>query len=231
MIKSKTVAARTKVETERAGTIYEYSVASVTSLWLAFDLAKRNRGNPRGITTDQEQDLLRAMVVMAASGLDASLKQLIRECVPPLVARSEIVHGQFEKFTLRRLQGADEAGSNLGGPNLKFLAKVLAAPDQQASLIDSYVYELTGESLQSAEQVLKTAAALGLDAKSVVPDQAALKLVFQTRNQIIHELDMNLQSPVRKRRVRSQAQMKKNTELLLATAASAIEGADRAIGA
>lgn len=229
MIKAKATVARSHPPTEKASVIYEYAVASATSLWLAFDLAKHNRGNPRGITTDQEQDLLRAMLVMAASGLDAALKQLIRECLPALVACSDGVHTQFEKFTLRRLQGAEDATS--AGPNLKFLAKVLAAPDHQASLIDSYVYELTGESLQSAQQVLKTAAALGLDSKAIVPDQSTLKAVFTTRNQIIHELDMNLTGPVRKRRVRSQTQMKKDAELLLATAARAIEAVDKALGA
>lgn len=229
MIKAKATASRTKKATDKAGVIYEYSVASATSLWLAFDLAKHNRGNPRGITTDQEQDLLRAMLVMAASGLDASLKQLIRDCVPSLVTTSEDVHAQFEKFTLRRLQGAGDGPAT--GPNLNFLARILAAPAQQKALIEEYVYELTGESLQSAEQVSRAAAALGLDTRAIVLDQAKLKAVFAARNQIIHELDMNLSGAVRKRRLRSQAGMKGDTELLLDTAARIIEGVDKMVGA
>lgn len=214
-------------QTEKAAIIYEYTVISTNSLWSAFELAKSNRGNPRGITTDQEQDLLRAMLVMAASGLDSTLKQLIRDCIASLIKKSEDVHEPFERFTQRRLQSDDSSPL----ASAKFLAKVLASPHPQSALIEDYTIELTGDSLQSAEQVLKVIAAFALEQKRIVPDVVKLKEAFRTRNQIIHELDMNLSGAKRKRRVRGQAELKSATELLLATCRHFVEGVDARLGA
>ena len=74
-------------KSKTAALIYEYSVESANALWAAYDLARLNRGKPRGITTDQEQDILRAMLIAAASGLDASIKQLIRDCLQALLVK------------------------------------------------------------------------------------------------------------------------------------------------
>lgn len=189
--------------------ILEHSIASANALWLAYDLARVNRGKPRGITTDQEQDLLRAMVIAAASGLDACLKRLLRDCVPMLIHSSEKVHEAFEKFVQRHLQSGE------GVISAKVLARTLAAPHPQSQLIEEYVYDLTGDSLQSAEQVMKACAALGADEKHCVGDFGKLKAIFSARNQMIHELDMNFEHPIRKRRVRTQADMKGYAERLL----------------
>ena len=58
----------------KAASIYEYTHISVSSLIVAFDDAKAKRGNPRGVLTDQEQDILRAALVMSCAGVDAVLK-------------------------------------------------------------------------------------------------------------------------------------------------------------
>lgn len=42
------------------------------------------------------------------------------------------------------------------------IARYLVAADPRARLIEDYIYELTGSSLQSAEEVGKTASALGI---------------------------------------------------------------------
>jgi hypothetical protein len=44
----------------------------------------------RGMSTDEEQDLLRAMLVTAAPGLDAMTKQLIRDALPKVVCEAYI---------------------------------------------------------------------------------------------------------------------------------------------
>ena len=62
-----------------AALILKHTHDSASALLKAFNLAREGRGRPRGMTTDEEQDLLRAMVVMAAAGLDAMAKQLIRD--------------------------------------------------------------------------------------------------------------------------------------------------------
>lgn len=215
----------TKEKTKIPALILEYSTESANALWLAYDLARVNRGKPRGITTDQEQDLLRAMVIAAASGLDACLKRLLRDCVPILIHSSDKVHEAFEKFVLRHLQSGE------GVISAKVLARTLAAPHAQGQLIDEYVYDLTGDSLQSAEQVMRACAALGADEKTCVGDFTKLKAIFSARNQMVHELDMNFDHPIRKRRVRTQADMKGYAERLLGVSYAIVKDVDARIEA
>ena len=57
-------------------------------------------------------------------------------------------------------------------------------------MIDKYVYELTGSSLQSHDEVKKVAGALGLASRDLVKRMDGLKPLFQARNEIVHELDL-----------------------------------------
>lgn len=57
------------------------------------------------------------------------------------------------------------------------------------------MFDLTGSSLQSAEEVDKTAAALGVDDGQLRKRIGDLRMLFSARNQISHELD--LQQPGR----------------------------------
>lgn len=45
-----------------------------------------------------EQDLLRAMLIFSCSGLDATLKQLVRDALECVIARDIGAHGQFAKY-------------------------------------------------------------------------------------------------------------------------------------
>jgi hypothetical protein len=216
-----------KPQCKTAALIYKHSVESANALWAAYDLARVNRGKPRGITTDQEQDILRAMLIAAASGLDASLKQLIRDCLPLLLAKDQ-VHQAFEKFVQRHLQGGE---LDVSAVSAKVLARILASADPQKQLVEQYVYELTGDSLQSTDQLMKVCAALGVEAKPILGDLKTLKSIFAARNEMIHELDMNLSSPNRKRRVRGQSDMQGYVERLLAISAAIVQDVDGRIGA
>jgi hypothetical protein len=195
-----------------AALVYKHSVESANALWAAYDLARVSRGKPRGITTDQEQDILRAMLIAAASGLDATLKQLLRECLPLLLKKTAELIQAFEKFSQRHLQGGEV---DISAVSAKALARLLISDNPQKQLVEHYVYELTGDSLQSTDQLHKACAALGVESKAILGDLKTLRAIFDARNQMIHELDMKLGSANRKRRVRSQADMKGFTERLL----------------
>lgn len=67
--------------------ILKYSHESADSFLEAFEVVRKERGASRGATTDEEQDLLRMMIVIAAAGLDSLLKQLIRDCLPETDSR------------------------------------------------------------------------------------------------------------------------------------------------
>ena len=209
----------------KASSIYEYTHASASSLLIAFDDAKAKRGNPRGILTDQEQDILRAALVMSCAGVDAALKQTIRDCLEHLLEKNKQVRDGFERFIKKRISGEGDVLELAGGA--KFLALVLAEREPRKRLIEEYIKELTGDSLQSSEEVLRTTAALGLDAKVLKLDVARLKEIFSIRNKIIHELDIDLDAKKRKRKVRSQTDLVDNSDFILSTTKTIIEALDK----
>jgi hypothetical protein len=211
----------------KAASIFEYAHASASSLLVAFDDAKKKRGNPRGVLTDQEQDILRAVLVMSCAGLDGSLKQAIRDCLEHLLEKSKVVRDGFEKFIRKRIAGEGDVLELAGGA--KFLASLLADKEPRKKLIEEYIRELTGESLQSAEEIMRTAAALGLDQKALGLDVNRLRDIFGIRNKIIHELDIDLDVKIRKRRVRSQADLLDNSDFILKTAETILTALDGAL--
>ena len=202
-----------KKRLQKAALIYEYTHTSASSLLTAFDDAKTNRGNPREVLTDQEQDILRAALVMSCAGMDGSLKQGIRGCLQHLLDTDDQVRDGFEKFIRKRIGGESDI-LEMGG-SAKFLARILADSSPRDRLIEEYIRELTGESLQSAEEVMRTVAALGMDHKALKLDIPRLKDTFQLRNEIIHELDIGLDAPKRKRKVRSQSDLLDSTDFIL----------------
>lgn len=207
--------------------IFEYTHASASSLVVAFDAAKSARGAPPGVLTDQEQDILRASLVMCCAGLDASLKQAIRDCLGFLLERSPSVREGFEKFIRKRISGESDVLEAAAGT--RFLAQVLADPSPRTRLIEQYIRELTGESLQSLEEVMRACAALGLEFKKLGLQVGRLKEIFGIRNKIIHELDLDLEAPKRKRKVRSQADLLDNSDLILSTISKLLVAIDEAI--
>ena len=109
------------------------------------ELRKQQTGDVRGRLTAQEEDL-RAAIVFAGAGLDATLRQLIRDTLPSLLEISAEAHEKFEIFAEQRIRSADSTDP-------KMLARYLTSPAPRIRLIVDYVYFLTGSSLQSAEEV------------------------------------------------------------------------------
>ena len=179
------------------------------------------------MTTDEEQDLLRAMLVMAAAGLDSMLKQLIRDAMPALVKAEPQVREGLEKFVARSVRGDADSLEPLAGA--KFLGRVLAAESQQAQVIEEYIRELTGASLQSAPELLRTVQALGLSKVKV--DAGRFKAIFDVRNKIIHELDINLSTDRRKRNLRRREQKMKDTNALLEVGEQVLTEVEEILGA
>lgn len=193
------------------------------ALLSAYEVMRHQRGRPRGMTTDSEQDLLRSMLVMAASGLDASAKQLIKDTFVELVKFDLKAQNSFEKFVQRRLSNDLSSGVNLSS---KLLASVLVSDNPRDRLISEFVQNLIGGSLQSIDSLFEVAAALGADPSDIGLNPSQLKPVFETRNKIIHELDINLVEKTRTRNVRSQTVMIQFTELLFDVTSRLIRSVD-----
>lgn len=211
----------------KAAVILERTHDSADALLKAFELAQSERGAARGMTTDDEQDLLRAMLVMAAAGLDSMLKQLIRDALPPLVRVRASVREGLEKFVARSVRGdADTIEASTGA---KFLGRVLAAESQQGQVIEEYIRDLAGGSLQSASELARTAAAFGLQRVRI--NDVQFKEIFNLRNRIIHELDINLDGDRRKRHLRKKKDMMKHANALLEIGEQILREVDECLAA
>ena len=60
-------------QVSRARTVMEHARLSQKTFLAVFDALRTGRTPKGGMTTDQEQDVLRAMLVFAAAGLDSAL--------------------------------------------------------------------------------------------------------------------------------------------------------------
>ena len=199
---------------QKAALIFEYTHTSATSLMEAFADAREKRANPQGILTDKEQDILRAAVGMTCAGMDGALKQGIRDCLSHLLNKYISVREEFEKSTRKLITNEDDALNT--GCGAKFPAQVLAddvSPRNRPT--EEYIRHLTGGSLQSYEEVFRTIAALGIDQAKFKRHVPMLKQIFLLRNKIIHELDIDLDAPKRKRKVRSKVYLLASAEHVL----------------
>lgn len=170
--------------TEKAQRFLESAHDSVESiLGDSLDILRAARGYERGRLRSAEEDLIRAGIVFTGAGLDATLKQLIKDTLPAALERSDQARQMFVGFAERQLGTGEWADK-------KEVARYLLIEDPRAQLIDEYIYYLTGASLQSAEEVEKTARALGIEDRDLLKRVGGLKPLFKARNQVSHELDL-----------------------------------------
>ena len=158
------------------------SVAAVFENLETVRQVRRDQGrNIQGRLPGNEEDLLRAAILFTGAGMDATLKRLIKDALPALLDVSPDVHGKFEEFLRTRL-GADAVAATL--------VRYLLSPVPRDAIILDYIGSLTGESLQSVEQVDKVAGALGLNDAALRREIRNLRPLFVARNEISHELDL-----------------------------------------
>jgi len=76
----------------------------------------------------------------------------------------------------------------------------LTSPQLLQFLSEAYVYDLTGASLQSPDQLFAACRALGLHPeRDMKLGKKHLRRVFDARNQIVHEMDIDFEAPRRNR--------------------------------
>lgn len=174
----------------------------------------------KGVTTDDEQDLLRAMFAFASAGLDAMVKQLIRDALPIVIQNSEGSHLQFAKFVEGKLRREDKPYA--------FVAKIVTDKNPRQQLVEEWVYELNSNSMQSFEQICTAAAAFDIPSAEIAHGDSikTIKNAFLMRNQIVHEMDVDLDSKNRKRRQRSKQSMIDATDVLFDVSKRFLEKVD-----
>ncbi|WP_321326991.1 hypothetical protein [uncultured Parasphingorhabdus sp.] len=175
-----------------------------------------------------EHDLLRAAFLFACSGLDAVVKQLIKDALPDVVDSDLGAHREFEKFTERRLKkiaSIDSDNPRVQVLDARLFSKILTNQNPRGTLIEMLVRSLTDDSLQSRDQLLKVAAHFALTMQDVMANPDAVKDAFSARNQIVHEMDVLL-AEGSTRRNRDYQTIKHWSESMLAIAAAFITGVD-----
>jgi len=90
---------------------------------------------------------------------------------------------------------------------------------------------VTGDSLQSVEQLSRVCGLFGLSRNECVrPREAEPRSALGTRNEIVHEMDIDLRVANRKRRPRKRDEVTVHVQVLIETAKSFLETADKRLG-
>ncbi|MFB7123712.1 hypothetical protein [Kitasatospora sp. NPDC056273] len=168
-------------EVQRSWARYVATHKSVTGLFNTLNQL-RQQGDPRGPISEDQRDLARAAIVFTAAGVDACLRTLLRDALTPLLASDGPAHGAFTKhFYEQRLNGSVTNATK----------KAVVSLDPRAALMDLYVQDLTGASIQSWKELRAVRNALGISSDRL--DDAVLQThqsFFDARHEVVHELDL-----------------------------------------
>ena len=212
---------------QRSYKIVVYAHETAASLLAGFNSLGLARGS--GAPSDEQQDLLRAMLVFAGAGLDACAQQIVRDALPRLVAKDDDARTALIRFAARHLRQG-EGDSDSGAVDAKVLATLLLGSPAQ-DLVELLINDLTGSSMQSVEELKRVVTCLGL-----VKDRQLLATIqgtreaFKVRNRISHDMDVNFTSnPRRNRTLRRRDDMVRDTNVLLGVAEALVVAADKAL--
>ena len=167
----------------------------------------------------RNEDLLRAMLIFAGSGLDAMIKQLVQDALADVINLRTGAQERFRQFVERRLKRGD-------GPDYSFVARVTADPDPRLRLVGDLVEHLTSRSLQSVEEILRVGSFFDIPSQDLIPEPEATRNVFSVRNQIIHEMDIDFTRSDKSRRSREYSDMVGHTQELFNVASRFLNAVD-----
>lgn len=136
-----------------------------------------------------EQNIYRAIILFACSGIDAVVKQLIIDTLEPVIERDEGAQEQLKNYAKRAIKKEQEMDCEL-------LAELFIARNSRKALIERLKSELAEASLQSKEQLFKVGSYFNIRSNSLVKkeEEEYLRMVFDTRNKIVHQMDVNFES-------------------------------------
>ena len=176
------------------------STRATASSFLDIFQTTRSARRARGAPTDEEQDLLRAMLIFAASGLDSMIKQLIQDTLRIVINVDEGAAEMFRSHIERRMKKGEEL-------DYKYLVSVIAHNEPRSTMISDLIAFLCSSSLQSKDQLLRVAAFFNIPSAQLSTNFALLDQIFEARNQIAHEMDIDFSQARRNRRPRRQDQI------------------------
>lgn len=169
----------------------------------------------------QKQDLLRAIILFSCSGIDSIVKQLVNDTLNYVIEHDEGAFNQFKNYTEKKLILKNESGINS-----KLFAELFTCDNPKQTLIDVLKKDLTSNSLQSADELLKVGSVFNIETANLVngkQELEKLKKIFIVRNQITHEMDVDMTVPEFKMRDRTYEEIKDYSEFIIGFVAKFIE--------
>lgn len=186
-----------------------------------FDDVRRKK---RGAPTDEEQNLLRAMLIFATAGLDSMIKQLVEDSLSAVIDRVEGASNKFKLYIERRLIKGEEL-------DRRFLAEIIADLKPRVRMLNELKTELGSASLQSTEQLFRAAAFFDIPSDAIGERRDRLDEIFNARNEIVHEMDVDFAQPRRNRRPRNRDPMTDYTNEVFRLTGRFLAEVDGKIGA
>jgi hypothetical protein len=177
--------------------LLEGAHGSVSALLDTFDVIHEQRsmarGETRGRLSHDETDILRAAIVFTSSALDATMRRLLSEALPPLLAISDGgARKKYEEFLRSEVASQAKASSEI--------VEAILSRDPAANLITAYIAAKTASSFQGSGDIKRRVRdLLGVGARKL-PDARieALDPFFEARNAIAHDMDYeNVREPSR----------------------------------
>ena len=209
----------TNAEVEKAFYILDQAFQTAESFFQIFcDIRKgrKARGNP----TYSEQDLLRAMFVFSASGLDSTIKQLSKDTYSIIIEYDEGANRNFKEQLRRIMIKNDMIKSDV-------LINALLIEHPKDYIMDYFINSIISNSLQSKSQLLKVGSFFNIKSTDLINNPDSLTKIFKVRNDIIHEMDINFDSRDHNRTRRSIAAMVKYTNTLYVLGGNFLSEVDR----
>jgi len=190
----------------KTNTILQSLQNTIDSFYNLYDSLDFDKGS-------QKQDLLRAIILFSCSGTDAIVKQLINDTLGYVIEHDEGAFNEFKSYTEKKLMIKNETGINA-----KLFAELFTCENPKKTLIDVLKKDLTSNSLQSADELLKVGSVFNIETAKLVNGRSEhdkLKKIFIARNQITHEMDVDMSSPYFKMRERTFEDTKDYSEYLI----------------
>lgn len=184
---------------ENSHKIYKVTYSSVSTFLRYFKQEEKAK--------KANTDLLRAMLLFATSGLDSMGKQIIKDCLPAICDTEEGSQLQFKEFLRRKLKEE----SNI---DINYLADILSQKTPYEKLKEDWISKLTHNSLQSVEELNAVIAALNLNANKIITNMNFLKQILQARNEITHEMDIQINNSTTQREREENTMISYTEEIL-----------------
>jgi hypothetical protein len=126
---------------------------------------------------------MRSALALATSGMESSLKQLVRDATPSLMERRTSNRDAYENFLRQQLRSNGSSGS---------LERSLISGDPTSELVKLFVFERTSGSILSTRDLKRIVFDTLCISKRSLSDARVVELepLLKARNHVVHDLDL-----------------------------------------